>query len=163
MCRATDLYEPERPAGAQKRRVLIVDDLHDYVQSLVWLLKFAGCEVHTVAGGAHVVDEVRTLRPDVVFVDFDLGPDPTALEIASQLRAARLPSPPLFVVISGWTRPAQRRAAHEAGCDIFLIKPVDPPQLISIALQGDRRRSRTAIPPNGIERRWRGDVGAAAR
>ena len=64
---------------------MIVDDDEGFLQAARTLLERGGMTVAGVAGsGAEAVEQVRTLRPDVVLIDIRLGEE-SGFEAARQL------------------------------------------------------------------------------
>ena len=118
-------------------RVLIADD-RSQVRSALRLLLTQQPDLVVVgeavdAGQALALTEQR--RPDLVLLDWDLPGRGDALSPAG-LRALR---PELSVVaLSG--RPEARRAALDAGADLFVSKG-DPPERLLAAVDACRRPS----------------------
>jgi len=75
-------------AAADKKRVLLVDDNQDVLDSLKMVLKSLGHEVWDVSAGAQVVDAVQQVHPDVIILDIGLQ-DIDGIEVARRL--AELP------------------------------------------------------------------------
>lgn len=66
----------------------------------------------------------ETLEPDVALVDIRL-PGMPGHEIARRLRAQPRHRDLLLVAVTGYGRAKDRDAAHRAGFDAYLVKPVD--------------------------------------
>jgi CheY-like chemotaxis protein len=91
-----------------------------------------------VGDGLAALEEVERWRPDVVFLDIGL-PGMDGYEVCRQLRS-QPHSPRLRVVaLTGFGQSDDRRRAHEAGFDEFLVKPAGPEELIQ------------ALHPAGVE------------
>jgi DNA-binding NarL/FixJ family response regulator len=68
-------------------RCLIVDDNHPFTQAARRLLERGGLAVVGVAStGDEAIDLVRQLRPDVVILDINLGPE-SGFDVAKRLRS----------------------------------------------------------------------------
>jgi DNA-binding response OmpR family regulator len=61
-----------------------------------------------------------------VFPDGDLD----GLAFVRAVRRRSVPAHPLIIVVSGFTQKTDEYAAHDAGADLFLIKPCLPEQLL---------------------------------
>jgi signal transduction histidine kinase len=61
----------DRPPGV-RRRILLVDDNRDSVESLAMLLDHQGHETEIAYDGREAVDKARTWRPDVILLDIGL-------------------------------------------------------------------------------------------
>jgi CheY-like chemotaxis protein len=70
------------PPQSQRRRVLVVDDNLDHVQSLALLLKSIGQETEFAITGQAALIAARRFRPDVVILDLGL-PDMDGVLVCS--------------------------------------------------------------------------------
>ena len=116
--------------ASQPRVVLIVDDSPTTAKLLEGLLTAEGyCVIHAVTGEA----ALQTLRseptPDLVLLDLVL-PGIDGYEVCRQLRAAPETSILPVVMVTG-SDSSDRVSSIEAGADDFLIKPVDPVELLA--------------------------------
>jgi signal transduction histidine kinase/ActR/RegA family two-component response regulator len=120
------------PAAAEKktavRRVLVVDDNQDSVDSIALLLRLWGHEVRTAHEGQSALKAARTYQPQVVLMDIGL-PGMSGHEVARQLRQEWSPDQMLLVALTGYGQDEDRRRSQEAGIDQHLVKPVDPAAL----------------------------------
>lgn len=112
--------EPVGPGGAAIR-VLVVDDHQMFTESLVRLL---GDEADLIVTGtaqtsAEAVEAVRSERPDVVLLDYQL-PDADGATAARDILATAPDT--RIVVLTGFADSATIHAALEAGCTGFLTK-----------------------------------------
>jgi two-component system, OmpR family, response regulator len=107
-----------------RRRVLVVEDDLDAVQSMAVLIKMMGHDCHFAINGFSAMDMARTFRPDVILLDIGL-PDFKGYEIARQLRFDPGLEATRIIAITGLPE-ADRDRAIEAGCDEFFRKPLDP-------------------------------------
>jgi CheY-like chemotaxis protein len=110
--------------AAAPRKVLLVDDNVDATAVLAAWLKHAGHEVHEARDGYSALQTARRVRPDFVFLDLGL-PGLDGLGVARQLRADPQFSQVRIVATTGSGREDDRQAAREAGCEHYLLKPVD--------------------------------------
>jgi CheY-like chemotaxis protein len=95
------------PPGSVVRmtlRCLIVDDSPAFVATARSLLEGQGMSVlGAVATGADALRLTADLRPDVVLVDLDLGPE-SGLEVAGRLARSADPAPPPVILISTYAQ-----------------------------------------------------------
>ncbi len=118
-------------AGANPRRILIVDDNVDAAVSLRLLLLSLG-HVTTVAhDGVEALRIAAEFRPDVVLLDIGM-PGLDGYEVARRLRRLRPDAPTEIIAVTGWGQPADREKSRDAGFDMHLVKPVDQSELAQI-------------------------------
>jgi CheY-like chemotaxis protein len=85
---------------AMALRCLIVDDNLGFLRSASLLLEREGIDVVALASsGEEARRRIEELRPEVVLVDVDLGPE-SGFEVAGRLHAEQSPSPPHLIMIS---------------------------------------------------------------
>ncbi len=58
--------------SAPSRRVLVVDDNQDSVDSMVMLLELLGNQVYTARDGIEAVEAAERFRPDLVLMDMGM-------------------------------------------------------------------------------------------
>jgi len=117
---------PAIPAQASlaPRRVLVVDDNKDAVESLRLLLSIVGQTVATAHDGLDAIAEFERFAPDVVVLDIGL-PGLNGYEVARRIRSSDAGRHVILVALTGWGQDEDRRRTLEAGFDHHLVKPVD--------------------------------------
>lgn len=105
------------------RKILVVDDNQDVVQSLTELLKLLGHEVVSAFHGDQAVDVARTHKPSLVLLDIGL-PGKSGYEVARLLRAD-LGQTATLIAVSGYGQEEDKLRSKEAGFDHHLTKPVN--------------------------------------
>ena len=125
--------EPQTPTPSERRRVLVVDDNVDAAQSLALLLRLRGHDVRVAFGGEEALASVRSLEPEVVFLDIGM-PGMDGYQVARRLRTDFDSTMRLFAV-TGWGTDHDRERSRQAGFNGHLTKPVDLGQL-ETALSG---------------------------
>lgn len=118
------------------RRVLVVDDNVDAVETLAMLLREMGHDVEFALNGQAALDMARRFRPEFVFVDLAM-PGIDGYEVARRIgREPGLDGVRIFALTGSGQRDDERRSSREAGCELHLVKPVDPAFLASLLGQG---------------------------
>lgn len=114
----------------QRRRILIVDDYLDSLES--WALYFTMCgfEVLTAGDGESAVRIALASCPDIALLDLDL-PIMTGVEAARQLRAAPETRLLPLIATTGYSGGTRFHDAESAGFDRILVKPCDPSKLLA--------------------------------
>jgi PAS domain S-box-containing protein len=113
------------PHSPSRRRILLVDDNRDAVETLTLFLQTAGHEVIPAADGPTALEIAQMFRPEVVLLDIGL-PGMTGYDVARRLRREPGLEDVLLVALTGYGREEDRRRAAEAGFDHHLVKPADP-------------------------------------
>ncbi len=106
-----------------RRRVLVVDDNVDAVQSLTMLLEMAGHQVYQASGGVEGMELAAQHRPEVAVLDVGM-PVMNGYELARNIRATDWGRHMHLIALSGWGQSDDKRRAREAGFDHHLVKPV---------------------------------------
>ncbi len=106
------------------RKILVVDDNKDAVDSLALLLSLVGQTVATASDGIDALTQFEHFGPDVVVLDLGL-PGLNGYEVARRIRAMDRGSEVVMVALTGWGQDEDRRRTVAAGFDHHLVKPVD--------------------------------------
>ena len=131
--------------GAQQRaplRILVADDSQDGADSLAFLLKAAGHEVHTAYDGRAAIQLAEQHRPDAVLLDIGM-PEVSGYDVARAIRREAWGRPMRLIALTGWGQAEHRRRSIEAGFDDHLVKPVELDHLENVLQLG------TAAPISG--------------
>lgn len=113
-------------------RVLIADDNHDTVLSLMMLLREEGHEVEGAYSAADAIVAAGRFKPDAMILDIEM-PAMSGYAVAREIRNIFGERSPLLIAITGkWTMPSDRRLAEEVGFDHHLAKPTDPNALLRL-------------------------------
>ena len=117
--------------AGESLRVLIVDDSRDVVDSLALALELAGLRTYKAYDGETALLTAREVVPDVVILDL-LLPDMDGYQLAYALRSdARCRNTFLMAYTADATDAARARCAA-AGVDLYVLKPVDPQELLRV-------------------------------
>jgi PAS domain S-box-containing protein len=108
-----------------KRRILVVDDNTDAAESLAALLSINGHETRLAHDGLQAVEEAKTFKPEVVFLDIGM-PALDGHETARRIRQEPWGKDMVLVALTGWGQSEDRRRSQEAGFNHHLVKPADP-------------------------------------
>jgi signal transduction histidine kinase/ActR/RegA family two-component response regulator len=115
--------EQASDAGGPARRVLLVDDNVDFVESLALLLERMGHQVRMAHDGETALGVAREFAPQVAFLDIGL-PRINGYDLARRMRAETV-GPLVLVAVTGWGQDADKQRARDAGFDHHMTKPVD--------------------------------------
>jgi CheY-like chemotaxis protein len=114
-----------------KLRVLVVDDCRDTTESLAILLRSWGHEPAVAHSGADGLRACAAACPDVVILDVAM-PRMTGWEVAARLRRDPATAAVYIIAVSGYGQAEDHERSRAAGCDLHLLKPIDPDALAAI-------------------------------
>ncbi len=131
-------------------RTIIVDDVELARERVKILLK--GDEEFEIVGeasnGREAVEAIRTLKPDLVFLDIQM-PKTSGFEVIEQIGVENMP---VVVFVTAFDEFALK--AFDAGAVDYLLKPFDEERL-KWALTRAKREIRREIPAGEIEEKLR--------
>ena len=113
------------PAAAVGRRILVVDDNVDVVETTMMLLSLSGHQVRSAKDGLQALHVAIEFRPDVVLLDIGL-PLMDGYEVARRLRQTPQTAGALLIALTGYGQQGDRQRGKDAGFDGHMLKPVDP-------------------------------------
>jgi len=117
-----------------RRRILVVDDVHESAQTLARMLQAVGQDVAAVHDGYSALSHVREQRPEVVFLDIAM-PGMNGYEVARRIRESSEIQSPMLIALTGYGQDDDRRRAYEAGFDVHLTKPTSIEQISTVLSQ----------------------------
>jgi DNA-binding response OmpR family regulator len=117
------------------KKVLLVDDDTDFVEAVAFSLRGNGFTVITASSGKEGLRLAKMERPDVVIMDIVMEERTEGLFALQEMRRSTdLKDVPVFVISSLYSQAPGFRVAlggEWMGCDEFLSKPVDMPELLA--------------------------------
>lgn len=133
----------EKPSpGAPEPRIVVAD--HNQQVRVVVGEILSKCKVAVVdcaLDGAHAIDAVFRLQPDILILDI-IMPVMDGIRVTRQLRRAN--SPTRIIILTAIVDESFQRAAMQAGAQAYVIKarmPTDLPQAITAVMRGTVFRS----------------------
>lgn len=112
------------PAQRATCKILVADDSQDGADSLAFLLRAAGHEVHTAYDGRSAIRLAEEVRPDVVLLDIGM-PEVSGYDVARAIRRESWGRSMRLIALTGWGQAEHRRRSLEVGFDDHLVKPVE--------------------------------------
>jgi len=119
------------PTAAIARRILVVDDNVDVVETTTMLLSLSGHQVRSAKDGLQALHLASEFRPDVVLLDIGL-PLMDGYEVARRLRQTPQTAGALLIALTGYGQQGDRQRGRDAGFDGHMLKPVDPHALAKL-------------------------------
>jgi len=106
------------------KRVLVVEDNLDSVHTLAYLLNDMGHSVEYAINGYVALDVARRFRPDFVLLDLGL-PGIDGFEVCRQIKRDPELRSCRVIALTAFSQDEYRARAKNAGCELYLVKPVD--------------------------------------
>jgi CheY-like chemotaxis protein/anti-sigma regulatory factor (Ser/Thr protein kinase) len=120
--------------GADRIRILVVDDNVDAANMLSELLKQAGYQTRVAYDGRTAIEMAEILEPTVVLLDIGL-PYLSGHEVAAHLRSLPWGRNARLIALTGWGQEDDKRRSLKSGFNEHLTKPVDPELLLQRIIQ----------------------------
>ncbi|MCP4348755.1 MAG: response regulator [Desulfobacterales bacterium] len=115
----------------ERRKILVVDDVHENRKFMLDMLKPLGFDVTLAADGKEGIGQAKAILPDLILMDLVM-PVMTGFDAVREIR--RMPGlkqTPIIAVSAGVTE-ADQEKSRIAGCDDFLSKPVKADKLFGL-------------------------------
>jgi DNA-binding response OmpR family regulator len=116
------------PSGADRKRVLIVEDEPDIVRGLTDALAFEGFDVESTGLGREGVRLMRERPADCVILDLML-PDINGYQVCEEIRAADSLVP--IIILTARGQESDKIRGLEAGADDYMTKPFSVGELLA--------------------------------
>jgi CheY-like chemotaxis protein len=113
----------------RKTRVLLVDGDADSRTVYRAILQHYEYEVLEALDGPAALELALQEPPDVVVTELTV-PKLSGLDLMSELRSHEQTRHTCIIVLTAVNFEAEKKRAHEVGCQLFLAKPVEPQTLV---------------------------------
>jgi CheY-like chemotaxis protein len=110
--------------------VLLVNSVADERDMYVEFLHHSGIPSVDVCEADDAFTIAATARPDVIVTDIVLPRQRDGIALIERLRRDDRTQDVSIIVVTGWVMGQQRETALRAGCDVFLMKPCLPADLL---------------------------------
>jgi CheY-like chemotaxis protein len=120
-----------RARALHGRMILVVEDHDDARELVASVLEAAGATVIGARSTEEALNQLARTTPDALLADLGL-PDEDGYSLLQRVHALR-PSPPLpAIALTAYAHPTDRDRAMAAGYLRYVIKPVDPEELVNV-------------------------------
>lgn len=106
----------------------MVEDDIDSARSLTWILRDMGHVVEYAINGYVAVDIAVHFCPEIVFLDLAL-PGMNGFEVCRRLKRQPGLEGTRIIAVTAYAQEEYRQRSREAGCDGYIVKPLDPSAL----------------------------------
>ena len=111
------------------RRVLVVDDNRDALDSMRMLLMLHGCQVRTAEDGRSACEMAREFAADIALLDIRL-PDTDGYALLRELKTIPGMEKTVFIAVTGFGQEHDLARSLSSGFAFHLVKPVDYASLV---------------------------------
>jgi two-component system, cell cycle response regulator DivK len=117
-------------ATETRRSILVVDDDEDTRLSYRTILELAGWSVEEAANGDDAVRLARRSPPAVALIDISI-PGLDGWQTTRLLKEQLVTRQIAVIAVTGHALDEDRDHARAAGCDAYLVKPIQAKQLLA--------------------------------
>lgn len=123
-------------------KILVIDDDPRMRKQVVSLLTTEGYATVEARNGREGVALAGSEKPDLVVCDITM-PELNGHRVLQALREDRATAHLPFVFLTGWSEKEDLRTGMNLGADDYLVKPVEPAELLAAVEARLRRRRQT--------------------
>lgn len=146
-------------------RVVLADDDPVMQRLLRGALERRGHDVVVTSDGEAAWTAIATDPPPLAMLDWNM-PVVDGLEVCRRARASQATRDTFLLVVTGRDTPEDLQAALEAGADDYMMKPLDPAQLMARLAIAERRIALDAERRDAVEKlaraQWLAGIGEIA-
>ncbi len=114
----------------KKSLILIADDNPLNIKILENMLKRKGYQTALAENGHKALEFLQNQQPDIILLDI-MMPAMDGYEVCRRLRKEEVLASTKIIYLSIKGQLPDRLAGYEAGADDFIVKPVDPEELLA--------------------------------
>lgn len=123
-------------------KILVIDDDAKMRRQIATLLAAEGYATLEAHNGKEGVALAQTEKPDLVVCDITM-PEMNGHRVLQALREQPATAHVPFIFLTGWGEREDLRAGMNLGADDYLVKPVEPAELIAAVQARLRRRQQS--------------------
>ena len=112
------------------KTVIVVDDSEIILDINRFTISSAGYKVYTALGGNEALEIMAQNAIDLAIVDINM-PGMDGYSLIRRIRSDRAFSDVPVMIITTATEVQDKKKGFEAGADIYLVKPVQPDEMIA--------------------------------
>ena len=120
----TALIQPMSPSRPDRPTIMVVEDDYDNRLMLKVLLEMKGYRVIEAGDGDEAVRVLEAEMPQLILLDLQM-PNLNGFALARRVRQTPSTRDVPIVIVSGHDPAKHRQLALAAGCNDYLLKPID--------------------------------------
>lgn len=125
--------------------ILLIEDNEQNAYLVTFLLLGAGMQIKHAADGPSGIEMTASEDFDLILLDIQL-PGMSGYTVATLLRQMERTRLVPIVAVTSHAMVGDRELAHEAGCDGFIEKPIDPDTFVSRIEYLVNRKAEDMVP-----------------
>jgi two-component system cell cycle response regulator DivK len=114
-----------------KGQILVVEDNMDTYELMRIILELNGYETFLAMNGRDGVNAARKQNPDLILMDLAM-PEMDGWEATRRIKKDPKTASIPLIAVTAHALPGERDRALKAGCDDYIIKPMDLVELVSL-------------------------------
>jgi CheY-like chemotaxis protein/methyl-accepting chemotaxis protein len=122
--------DPVPGAGKLHKPILVVEDNHDNMFTILSILKETEYECIKAGDGEKAVRMAKAFQPGLILMDIQL-PVLSGLDAAKQIKSDPVLNPIPIVALTAKAMKGDREILLSAGCDDYLPKPLNPDEVLN--------------------------------
>ncbi len=115
---------------ADKKKILIIDDDPDILDSVKAILDGSGFEAITASTGKEGISAFESQKPDLILCDMMMERIDEGTKVAEEIRR-KDPKVPIYLMSSIGSATASNIEIDKLGFNGVFQKPVDPPSMVA--------------------------------
>ena len=117
--------------NGQQKKILLVDDEPNILVALEFLMQQEGYQVQTANNGREALNYMKNFIPDIVILDV-MMPGMDGFEVANNIRTNNTFQSTQIIFLTAKGTPEDRWRGYSNGGEIYLTKPFDNDELVTI-------------------------------
>lgn len=113
---------------AEKKKILVVDDEKDLVETLVFRLEALGYEALTAYNGQEGLDKARSEKPDLILLDV-MMPVMDGYQVCRMLKFDEEFKSIPIIMLTARGQDKDKKTGSDVGADDYVTKPFDSADL----------------------------------
>ena len=114
----------------EKKKILLVDDERDLVETVTYRLEASGYEVHPAYDGQEGLDKARKEKPDLIILDLML-PKMDGYKMCRMLKFDEKYKKIPIIMFTARAQESDIEMGMEVGADAYITKPFEPQALLA--------------------------------
>ena len=122
-----------------KGRILIVEDNMDNYELMRFMLEHNSYEVFLAVNGRDGVNAAMRQMPDLILMDLSM-PEMDGWDATRHIKADPATKHIRIFAVTAHALPGDRKRALEAGCDDYIVKPLDLRELVRMVDEAMKKK-----------------------